>query len=36
MKTIVLGDGPLGRAIGGALAARGEVMTVLGRPQARP
>lgn len=34
MTTIVLGDGPLGRAIGAALAERGEVATVLGRPAA--
>ena len=30
--TIVLGDGPLGRAVGDALRARGEDATVLGRP----
>ena len=34
MTTIVLGDGPLGRAIGAALEARGEPFAVLGRPAA--
>jgi 4-hydroxy-tetrahydrodipicolinate reductase len=32
MTTIVLGDGPLGRAIEAALAARGEDVAALGRP----
>jgi 4-hydroxy-tetrahydrodipicolinate reductase len=31
-ETIVLGDGPLGRAIGAALAERGETARILGRP----
>ena len=30
--TIVLGDGPLGQAVGEALRARGEAIRVLGRP----
>jgi 4-hydroxy-tetrahydrodipicolinate reductase len=34
MSTIILGDGPLGRAIAGALEARGEPATILGRPLA--
>src|SRR5690349_5512241 len=34
MSTIVLGDGPLGRAIGAALEARGDDVTVRGRPAA--
>jgi 4-hydroxy-tetrahydrodipicolinate reductase len=33
--TIVLGDGPLGRAIGAALEDRGELVRVLGRPSGR-
>jgi 4-hydroxy-tetrahydrodipicolinate reductase len=32
MSTIVLGDGPLGRAIGAALESRGDVVEVHGRP----
>ena len=32
MSTIVLGDGPLGRAIGAALEGRGDAVEVLGRP----
>jgi 4-hydroxy-tetrahydrodipicolinate reductase len=32
MTTIVLGDGPLGQAIGTALRARGDAVRVLGRP----
>ena len=32
MSTIVLGDGPLGRAIGAALESRGDAVEVLGRP----
>jgi 4-hydroxy-tetrahydrodipicolinate reductase len=32
MSTIVLGDGPLGRAIGAALEARGDAVEVRGRP----
>jgi 4-hydroxy-tetrahydrodipicolinate reductase len=33
MRTIILGDGPLGRAIATAAAARGERIGVLGRPK---
>ena len=36
MSTIVLGDGPLGRAIGAALEAEAMPSEVLGRPAERP
>ena len=36
METIILGDGPLGRAVADALAAEGVAVRVLGRPARAP
>jgi 4-hydroxy-tetrahydrodipicolinate reductase len=33
MQTVILGDGPMGQALAGALAARRDAVTVLGRPE---
>jgi 4-hydroxy-tetrahydrodipicolinate reductase len=34
MQTVILGDGPMGHVLADALAARGEGVAVLGRPEA--
>src|SRR5680860_665101 len=34
MRALILGDGPLGRALADASQARGDAVQVLGRPQA--